>query len=315
MDISGGCVPSLSVSLLTRTENYCSELISDHRSELHNSAPPAAAGVWDPVFNPHNIKMYTVSTSTLPPLPLRGPRRRLNVEYIFMINTFTRGYLWDSSQQPTHNFLRNLYLCQSCQFSNFPPSRSFGSGMVQAEEYASEHCAVLQIVKQISLHYDRLEPGEGMPPPPCWLTSAMTWRDMAWHVTRDTSSVMVVMSQLYLCDEPYWSRFHVTGPPPQPSIHVISDGKIEAGETNGHHRQFIKMAHVKCPRRWQVIIPTVPCPLPLTGYWSDQSAHTSILTQYLTPGFAFLPPLPQFLSFARKFKFGYFNSTSISSRN
>ena len=141
-------------------------------------------GVWDPVFNPHNIKMYTVSTSTLPPLPLRGPRRRLNVEYIFMINTFTRGYLWDSSQQPTHNFLRNLYLCQSCQFSNFPPSRSFGSGMVQAEEYASEHCAVLQIVKQISLHYDRLEPGEGMPPPLCWLTSAMTWRDMAWHVTR-----------------------------------------------------------------------------------------------------------------------------------
>ena len=41
---------------------------------------------------------------------------------------------------------------------------------------------------------------------------------------------MVVMSQLYLCDEPYWSRFHVTGPPPQPSIHVISDGKIEAGQ-------------------------------------------------------------------------------------
>ena len=36
---------------------------------------------------------------------------------------------------------------------------------------------------------------------------------------------MVVMSQLYLCDEPYWSRFHVTEPPPTPSIHVISDGK------------------------------------------------------------------------------------------
>ena len=30
-----------------------------------------------------------------------------------------------------------------------------------------------------------------------------------------------------LCDEPYWSRFHVSGPPPQPSIHVISDGKIQ----------------------------------------------------------------------------------------
>ena len=173
MDIPGGCVPSLSVSLLTRTENYCSELISDHRSELHNSAPAA-------VFNPHNIKMYTVSTSALPPLPLRGPRRRLNVEYIFMINTFTRGYLWDSSQQPTHNFLRNLYLCQSCQFSNFPPSRSFESCRVRKWTL----CAVLQIVKEISLHYDRLEPGEGMPPPLCWLTSAMTWRDMAWHVTR-----------------------------------------------------------------------------------------------------------------------------------
>ena len=37
---------------------------------------------------------------------------------------------------------------------------------------------------------------------------------------------MVVMSQLYLCDEPYWSRFHVTEPPPTPSIHVISDGKM-----------------------------------------------------------------------------------------
>ena len=38
---------------------------------------------------------------------------------------------------------------------------------------------------------------------------------------------MVVMSQLYLCDEPYWSRFHLQGsnPQPQPSIHVISDGK------------------------------------------------------------------------------------------
>ena len=132
----------------------------------------------------HIISKCILSPPPLSPLPLRGPRRRLNVEYIFMINTFTRGYLWDSSQQPTHNFLRNLYLCQSCQFSNFPPSRSFGSGMVQAEEYASEHCAVLQIVKQISLHYDRLEPGEGMPPPRCWLTSAMTWRDMAWHVTR-----------------------------------------------------------------------------------------------------------------------------------
>ena len=37
------------------------------------------------------------------------------------------------------------------------------------------------------------------------------------------------------------------------------------------------------------------CPLspPPTGYWSDQSAHTShqILTQYLTPGFAFLRSL------------------------
>ena len=46
---------------------------------------------------------------------------------------------------------------------------------------------------------------------------------------------MVVMSQLYLCDEPYWSRFHVTGPPPQPSIHVISDGKntVKENEKEG----------------------------------------------------------------------------------
>jgi hypothetical protein len=28
-----------------------------------------------------------------------------------------------------------------------------------------------------------------------------------------------------LCDEPYWSRFHTTGPMSQPTIHVISDGK------------------------------------------------------------------------------------------
>ena len=38
---------------------------------------------------------------------------------------------------------------------------------------------------------------------------------------------MVVMSQLYLCDEPYWSRFHVTEHvTPQPTIHVISDGEV-----------------------------------------------------------------------------------------
>ena len=38
---------------------------------------------------------------------------------------------------------------------------------------------------------------------------------------------MVVMSQLYLCDEPYWSRFHSPpGPLSQPTVHVISDGKF-----------------------------------------------------------------------------------------
>ncbi len=36
---------------------------------------------------------------------------------------------------------------------------------------------------------------------------------------------MVVMSALYLCDEPYWSRYHFNLP--SPSVHVISDGKKE----------------------------------------------------------------------------------------
>ena len=53
-------------------------------------------------------------------------------------------------------------------------------------------------------------------------------RLVAPHITAVVVVVvvtMVVMSQLYLCDEPYWSRFHVTEPHPTPSIHVISDGK------------------------------------------------------------------------------------------
>jgi hypothetical protein len=36
---------------------------------------------------------------------------------------------------------------------------------------------------------------------------------------------MVVMSALYLCDEPYWSRYHFNLH--SPSVHVISDGKKE----------------------------------------------------------------------------------------
>ena len=50
------------------------------------------------------------------------------------------------------------------------------------------------------------------------------WLDQLYLIN---GTVMVVMSQLYLCDEPYWSRFH--SPPgalSQPTVHVISDGKI-----------------------------------------------------------------------------------------
>merc|ERR1719278_1382257 len=53
---------------------------------------------------------------------------------------------------------------------------------------------------------------------------------------------MVVMSQLYLCDEPYWSRFHVTEPPPTPSIHVISDGITRLPILEG------EVSHVEIPR-------------------------------------------------------------------
>ena len=58
-------------------------------------------------------------------------------------------------------------------------------------------------------------------------TSCTRYRWTSCTRYRCTScTVMVVMSQLYLCDEPYWSRFH--SPPgalSQPTVHVISDGK------------------------------------------------------------------------------------------
>ncbi len=45
-----------------------------------------------------------------------------------------------------------------------------------------------------------------------------------WHCPFNSGEVtMVVMSALYLCDEPYWSRYHFNLP--SPSVHVISDGK------------------------------------------------------------------------------------------
>jgi len=54
---------------------------------------------------------------------------------------------------------------------------------------------------------------------------------------------MVVMSQLYLCDEPYWSRFH--SPPgalSQPTVHVISDGITRLPILEG------EVSHVEIPR-------------------------------------------------------------------
>jgi len=54
---------------------------------------------------------------------------------------------------------------------------------------------------------------------------------------------MVVMSSLYLCDEPYWSRYHRNiNYPLQPSIHVISDGITRLPILEG------EVSHVEIPR-------------------------------------------------------------------
>ena len=128
-----------------------------------------------------SLQFHIISKCILSPPPLClpshscGPRRRLNVEYIFMINTF-REDIYEILHNNLHTTFCAIYIyAKAASFLIFHPVASL-------EEHESEQCAVLQIVKQISLHYDRLELGEDMPPPLRWLTSAMT-RD-TWHVTR-----------------------------------------------------------------------------------------------------------------------------------
>ena len=77
-----------------------------------------------------------------------------------MINTF-REDIYEILHNNLHTTFCAIYIyAKAASFLIFHPVASLEAG-----EYESEHCAVLQIVKQISLHYDRLELGEDMHPP------------------------------------------------------------------------------------------------------------------------------------------------------